>query len=144
MPALDVEAIRAKIADRDASRARCAQWCAEALREFPNAVRELETPPRGNPDFLKHVFGPDASTGVWPILRVHNPDNFLIEIGHGAAFTGSGKTWAEGKQESVETVAWWIAARCGYSTDVASKVFESALMGESWSVRDALKAAGIA
>ncbi|MFS0795109.1 hypothetical protein [Microbacterium sp. 1P10AE] len=142
MPAIDVEAVRAKIAERDETRARCAQWCAQALQEFPDAVRAIRTPTRGNPDFLKHVFGRDASTGVWPILRVDNTDNFLIEIGHGAAFTGSGKVWADGKQESVDTVAWWIAARCGYSMSVASTVFEKALMGESWSVRDALRAAG--
>lgn len=144
MPAIDVEAIRAKISARDTSRARCAQWCAQALREFPDAVRALQTPTRGNPDFLKHVFGRDANSGVWPILRSDDPDNILIDIGHGAAFTGSGKAWAQGKEQNVDAVAWWIAARCGYSTDVASKVFESALMGESWSVRDALKAAGIA
>lgn len=141
MAALDVEAVRSKIAQRDANRRQCAEWCAQALREFPGAANALQTPTTGNPDFLKHVFGADAATGVWPILRVENPDNFLIEVGHGAAFTGSGKVWAGGKPETVDSVAWWIAARCGYSIDVAQTVFEKALMGEAWSVRDSLNAA---
>lgn len=141
MALLDIDGIRARIAQRDARQQECATWCATALTEFPDGVNALGTPPRGNPEFLKHVFGADAAGGVWPILRQDSPDNIIIELGHGAAMTGSGEVWAGAHQSDVENAAWWIAARCGYSTDIARIVFENALMGESWAVSDALQAA---
>lgn len=141
MVVLDIESIQARIQERDARQQECANWCATALGEFADGVNAIGTPSRGNPDFLKHVFGAAAATGIWPILREDSPDNALIEIGHGAAMTGSGQVWIRGKESDVSSVAWWIAARCGYSTEIARTVFENALMGDSWAVSDALRAA---
>jgi len=113
----------------------------EALKEFPDAARTLATPTRGNPDFLKNVFGPDARSGIFPILRDDHPDNILFELGHGAAFLGSGHLYTGGSATSLPDGAVWIAARCDFSTDVAKTVFTHALMGESWTIREALRAA---
>jgi len=98
MSALDIESIRQQIAHRDARRQACVDWCLEALKEFPDAARTLATPTRGNPDFLKNVFGPDARSGIFPILRDDHPDNILFELGHGAAFLGSGHLYTRGER----------------------------------------------
>lgn len=141
MSALDIESIRQQIAHRDARRQACVDWCLEALKEFPEAARTLATPTRGNPDFLKNVFGRDARSGIFPILRDDHPDNILIELGHGAAFLGSGQLYTGGSATSLPDGAVWIAARCDFSIDVAKTIFTHALMGESWTIREALRAA---
>jgi hypothetical protein len=137
MPVLDIEAIRAKKQEILTQQAAAVAWCTEALLEYPNAAQQVGTPVRGNPEFLKHVYGADSGQGVWPILR-EDSDNFMIEIGHGASYTMTDKFWLKGKHAGHEDVAWWIAARCHYSVDVMRDLFEAALLGSAWTVSTAL------
>lgn len=138
MTVLDIDDIRAKKAAREAKQDEAVAWGIQAIQEFAAAAVALSTPTRGNPDFMKHVFGADAQAGIWPILREDDPDNLLIQIGHGAAMTGNGKVWVSGKVGSPEDAAWWIAARCHYSIPTMAALFEAALLGSSWNVRTAL------
>lgn len=140
MAVLDIDTIRARMEARDAKRRDAAAWCREAVLEFPDAVNALGVGPRGNPDFLKAVYKEEAQSGVWPILREDSPDNFLIEMGHGASMTGVGGLWLKGRRSDLDNVAWWLAARCGYSIDVAREMMAQAAMGESWTVTDAARA----
>lgn len=140
MGVLDVEAIRSRKEQAQRERAEAVGWCIQALSEFGPAARYLSTPPSGNPDLLKHTFGPHAFPGVWPILR-SNSEEYLIQIKFGATLTIAGSFWVEGQPSTIDGAARWIAPRCGYSLDVMRQVIEDALLGESWTAASALRAA---
>lgn len=142
MPSLDVEAIRRVKEERDQQRAEAIAWCGQALSEFKVAAQELETRAYSSEFLLNHAsrdYGQPVA-GIWPLLRKGDPENVLIDVLHGASMLIDGRLHLQGKPSEELSVAAWIAARCGYKTDVMRELFTRALLGESWTERTALNA----
>jgi hypothetical protein len=137
MAHIDVPAIRAKkqeIADR---RQAGVAWCVVALGELHDAFVAVDTPVRGGPDFLQRTYGAETGSGVWPVLR-DEKDDWLMSLFFGVSMTASGSLYLGNKPTTGDEAAGWIAARCDYQPEIMGRVFEAALLGESWNARTAL------
>ncbi|GGL89175.1 hypothetical protein [Glutamicibacter protophormiae] len=141
MASIDINAIVERKNARIQRRENAIQWIIQAISEFPEAVRVLNMPTYGNPDFFERSFGKEWTTGIYPILRTGDSSNILIDVGHGFAMTGNGTFWVQGKASDSRSAAIWLGARTGFSIDLLEKVFADALLGDSWTVQQSLNSA---